>query len=112
MQPEREYFILSLKHSILGHPLMWWGPSGAGYTRYVDEAGVYPESKVLADHRLSSHPNNRAVPVEEVRKRVSPAPARVDGLNLRRPDADVVTRIHLRALNRDWLAAAHAGTND
>ena len=47
--PERQYYILSLKHSPADGCALWWLPKCAGYTKNLLDAGKYPESEVSAD---------------------------------------------------------------
>lgn len=114
---EGVFLILSLKERDRqpGMPLTWWGPSGCGYTRYVDEAGRYTQAECLADRRLHGHHLTQAVPEALVLERVMEAPPVCGGERMRRPGGPVVHQRHRHFLNRDRLSAtpdpteSHAG---
>lgn len=92
-----EFYILSLKHSRLGAPLVWWGPGGRGYTRYMDEAGRY--SGEAARACVHASPAACVVPAQRVARLQQPAPDRtlVTG-DMRRPGAPSVRYRHLSSL--------------
>ena len=47
---EEGYFILSLKYSD-GADLTWWKPNDRGYTKYIEDAGIYPPQLVEGNPR-------------------------------------------------------------
>jgi len=40
--PEAGYYLASFKRGNIGH-VTWWGPNDAGYTPYLEQAGIYHE---------------------------------------------------------------------
>lgn len=98
------FYILSLKHTRPGLPCVWECPGRVGYTRYVDEAGVFTADQMRDpwEGRGLKGPAARAVPAAEVARRTSPAPDFAARTAMRRPGAPVVPFRHFRHLNKPW----------
>ena len=43
---EKQFYILSLKHSPADGCALWWRPKCAGYTKNLLDAGKYPASQI------------------------------------------------------------------
>lgn len=48
---EREFYVISLKHSGRREMFLFWRANDAGYTSDLDQAGRYTEEQIAADQR-------------------------------------------------------------
>ncbi|MBM7633866.1 hypothetical protein [Geomicrobium sediminis] len=57
----KRYYILSLKHSVGDH-YTWWRPGAWGYTRDLNQAGIFTEDEIEKEPSYFS--NDCTMPVE------------------------------------------------
>lgn len=60
----RQYLILSLKHSPCDGLLMWWRPHNQGYTTRLEEAGMYMQSEINEAPDYYNNDSTMAVPID------------------------------------------------
>jgi len=64
---ERMYYIQDARN-VVGNCALWWCVDGHGYTCDIEEAGQYPESEALDQHKWRE--TDVPFPVDEVRKHI------------------------------------------
>lgn len=64
------YHILSLKYSKFDEPLVWWRGNNSGYTRNLDEAGIYTQEQIDESPGYYNKDDTCAIPIPKVRAQV------------------------------------------